>query len=323
MVTTFGSFGWFLNRFCPDIHDRKEILYLEKFFNVYLSRFEYKGLPDEMVEAMADKNLFEYYVFFTGVCAWFKDPVLGLMALPVDGGWKLNGYGKPTEWYVHGINGNFVRNLNENNSVLMFNDMACTIPLMHLLYDIRYICSLDDVSRQNINAQFQPFVFYGEESEIKTMDVKKSLVQAFKDFVLMRRRRGKKNVDISEEKPFEVYNTETEFKVNNYQDALKEFENKILTYLGFKNVNIEKRERLLTGEVSANDMIIQANYTNALNQRKYVIEKVNEMFGSSISVEPTELETLVGGLTSLYQGGAIYEQKSSSVQGEDAVQGRT
>ena len=302
MVNIFGSFGWFINTYFPEIRDRKMLLYLEKFFNLYLSRFKYNGIPDETREQMAGKNLHEYYTFFNGVCAWFKDEVLGLMCLPVSGGWKLNEYGKPTQWYVTGISGNYHRTLTEENSVLMFNDEANTIPLLHIRYDVEYMCSLDDVSRQNINTQFQPYIFYGDEGEQKSMDIKKSLVQAFKDFVLLRKRRGKKTEEAGE-KPFEVFNTETEFKVNNYLDSSKEFENRILTYLGYKNVNIEKRERLLTGEISANDMIIQANFTNALNSRKYSVKKVNDMFGTNITVEPVDLETLVGELPSKYMGG--------------------
>ena len=317
MVNTIGSFGWFMNVFHPEICDRKELLYLEKFFNIFLSRFTYKGIPDEMCNDMADKDLFEYYIFFSGVTAWFDDPVKGLMSLPVSGGWKLNEYGKPTEWYVHGLFGAYNKLLTEKNSVLMFNDMACTVPLLHILYDIRFTCNLDDVSRQNINTQYQPYIFYGEESEMKTMDVKKSLVQAFRDFVFLRRKKKKIAPD-TDEKPFEVFNTETEFKANNYLDASKEFENRILTYLGYKNVNIEKRERLLTGEISANDMIIQANYTNALNQREYAVEQINKMFGYNISVEPKKLETLVGSLTSEYMGGGVNAGQYPNLPKQDA-----
>ena len=64
------------------------------------------------------------------------------------------------------------------------------------------------------------------------------------------------------------------------------FENRIFTYLGLNNVTFEKKERMLTGELSQDDQVIQSNYSNALNCRKTAIEQMNKMFGTSITIKP-------------------------------------
>lgn len=319
MFNNFGTFVWFMNYYGACTVDEQRKVFVEDFFNLFNRRYEYKNVPETLMKQMNRKPLWEMMIFFTGACCWFEDPVLGLMCLPVSGGWKLNEIGKPTEWYVHGLGQSYTRYLNEGNSVIMFNDDACTIPFQHVMYNVNFMCDIDKVSKQNINTQFQPFVFYTEDATTRNADVKKSFIHAFKEFIYIRKKRGKDKM-AKEDIGMEVFNTQVDFKVKEYMDASKEYENRILTYLGYKNVNIEKRERLLTGEISANDMIIQDNYTNCLNERKLAIEKVNEMFGTNISVEPQKLETLVGSLTSEYQGG-VQDGQNTNVSSEGSVEG--
>lgn len=303
MYNLFGTFTWFMQYYYPGCIDYRKKLFIEDFYNLYIGRYGYKNIPDSLKKMTSDKPIWDMLIFFNGVCAWFKDPVLGVMCLPVSGGWKLNELGKPTEWFVHGLSNSYTRYLNESNSVLMFNDECNTIPFEHIAYNVDYILDLEKVSKQNINTQYQPFVFYTETGSSKNSDIKKSFIQAFKDFIYIRKKSGAKKID-KEDIGMEVFNTEVQFKGKEYMDMEKEYENRILTYLGYKNVNIEKRERLLTGEISANDLIIQDNYTNCLDSRKKHLEKVNEMFGTDIQIEERELKTLIAGLTSEYMGGA-------------------
>lgn len=302
MYNLFGTFMWFMQYYYPECIDMRKKLFIEDFYNLYIGRYTYKNIPESLEKMTSGKALWDMLIFFNGVVAWFKDPILGLMCLPVSGGWKLNEIGKPTEWFVHGLSNSYTRYLNESNSVLMFNDYCNTIPFQHILYNVEYILDLEKVSKQNINTQYQPYVFYTETGRERNSDVKKSFIQAFKDFVYIRKKSGEKKPDKSDI-GMEVFNTEVQFKGKEYMDMEKEYENRILTYLGYKNVNIEKRERLLTGEISANDLIIQDNYTNGFECRKKQFEKINEMFGENIQIEEKDLKTLVAGLTSLYTGG--------------------
>ena len=98
----------------------------------------------------------------------------------------------------------------------------------------------------------------------------------------------------------QVLNTDVEFKNPDFMKAYNEFLFRAHTYMGIKNVNIEKSERLLTGEISANDIIVQSNYTNGLDMRNKGFEQVNKMFGTNIKAKPTDLQTMVADMSSAY-----------------------
>ena len=61
--------------------------------------------------------------------------------------------------------------------------------------------------------------------------------------------------------------------------------NECLTFLGINNANTDKRERLVTNEVEANNEMIQINADVMLEVRKHACEEINKMFGLNISVE--------------------------------------
>ena len=60
--------------------------------------------------------------------------------------------------------------------------------------------------------------------------------------------------------------------------------NEALTFLGIKNANTDKRERLITAEVDANDEQINSNLEVMLEARNRACKDINKMFGLNISV---------------------------------------
>lgn len=58
-----------------------------------------------------------------------------------------------------------------------------------------------------------------------------------------------------------------------------------LTFLGINNANQDKRERLVSAEVSANDSEVLATRRIALDSRQYACERINKKFKLDISVE--------------------------------------
>ena len=60
--------------------------------------------------------------------------------------------------------------------------------------------------------------------------------------------------------------------------------NEALTFLGINNANTEKRERLITDEVEANDAHIELSAECMLKARENAIEEINRIFGTNIKV---------------------------------------
>lgn len=61
-----------------------------------------------------------------------------------------------------------------------------------------------------------------------------------------------------------------------------------MTLLGIDNSNADKKERLVSAEVDANNDQIQSSRNVALNSRKYAVEQINKRWGLEIEVEYNE-----------------------------------
>ena len=270
--------------------DRKMYIIMQRFLNLYMKRFKYTGFSDKFLERYGNRSLWELFLFFAPAVAWLKDGTGELICLPVSGEWKYNAVGKPTSWRVWAINGAFSKELNENNSVLMFNDEAMSIPYIQLSYEARYMRKLDMAMEQNINLQSTPYVIEAFDENVNSANNWAKLVNNFVSRIVIR---GKRDKGDQQHLQSQVLKTDVPLQIKDFMTAYNEFNFRALSYLGFKNVNIEKSERLLTGEISANDMVLQDNYTNALEMRRLAIEEVNRKLGQNIKVEPMELESLL------------------------------
>ena len=64
--------------------------------------------------------------------------------------------------------------------------------------------------------------------------------------------------------------------------------NAFLEEIGVKSIN-EKRERMITNEVCADNQLLMVNLDDLLYMRKKGVEEVNEMFGTEITVELNDI----------------------------------
>ena len=68
--------------------------------------------------------------------------------------------------------------------------------------------------------------------------------------------------------------------------------NECLTTLGINNANTEKRERLITDEVEANNEMIEICSDVMLKAREEACKRINNMFGLNIKVRRRTREEL-------------------------------
>ena len=83
----------------------------------------------------------------------------------------------------------------------------------------------------------------------------------------------------------QVLKTDAPFVSDKLQILKRQIWNEALTYLGIENANTEKRERLVTDEISSNLGGVSAQRFTRLNARKDACKKINKMFGLNIDVE--------------------------------------
>lgn len=297
--------------------NEKTYIIMERFLNLFMSRYEYEGIPDEFEHTYGNRNLFELMLFFSPAVAWFKKGK-ELMALPVSGTYEYNAAGKPIKWTAYAINGAWDEELNEDNSVLMFNDQAMSIPYLQLLYEARFLVKLDSAMNQNIDLQSKPYVIEAFDENVKSTATWADLVSEFKSRIVVRKKRDKG--DKSDLLQSQVLNLGVELQVAEFMKAYNEFLFRGHTYLGIKNVNIEKSERLLTGEVSANDILVQNNYTNAMLMRQKCFDELHEkgIITEKITVKPTELRTMTADISSMYQAQGMFNKGGVGNAGSNA-----
>lgn len=288
------SFGFLVDRFgynamwqAASKNNRAYLLFMQRFMNYYMNRFEYEGIPDESKDVTFRNNNFERWLFFTTAVAIFEDKQLGVQVLPVSG-WsgKRDIGGFPKSWEVNAGNG-YHKELSHEDSVLMFNDRAFSIPFLHILYELSFMVDIDNTHRQNIRALRQPFILELTEDEKKSGEAFIRQFDGFDDVIKIRKRVVEKAVrQGATQDVMHAFNSGVTAMGDELNKDFVSFENRIFTYLGLNNVTFEKKERMLTGELSQNDQVIQSNFTNALECRRSALERANKLFGTSMSVKP-------------------------------------
>lgn len=83
-------------------------------------------------------------------------------------------------------------------------------------------------------------------------------------------------------------NLKQTFLGNDLAEFMSSIEAMFLSFIGIENVSFEKRERLLTSEVNANNQNTKAVARVWLESMQQSMDKVNEMFGLNLSVKLNE-----------------------------------
>lgn len=245
--------------------------YFYKLFNIGVSMFEWKNLPETI-----DPIFMERVLFNQGKVLFFKDDVIGFVALRSANGGKINIYDIPTERRAIAP-GYISPPLNEKNSVIIYNDYMrlpsrpdCEM-FAYKLWDIDRTLSV------NMRAQKTPILIICDESERLTMQ---NLYMQYDGNMPVIMASKQLNPDA-----FKVLKTDAPFYGKELYDIKTETWNEALTHLGIPNVAIRKKERLNTDEVNRNmGGVIASRYTR-LDVRKYACEQINKMFDLNIDVE--------------------------------------
>ena len=189
---------------------------------------------------------------------------------------------------VYGGNGYVRRDLNNKNSVLVFNDHTRIPPILYVMHYVKKIVELEMTADQNTVLNRQPFILEIEEEQEKSANKLFMKIKSFADLILLRKS-SKKGMGLEKSN---LMNTGVQFKVLDYLSAVDKYENKILTYLGINNVQIEKAERLITNEADSNNEKIYSQFTAAFDEREKALKQVNKLFGTNITIEPNTLKKI-------------------------------
>ena len=249
--------------------------YLDRLTELAISMFEWKNLPPSV-----DARYLELHLFETGCMVYFNDDVLGNICLDCIANGRLGIYGDPILRRAYSGYNNYNALLKESNSVIVWNNYLHKNSILDVKMFARRLYVLDRIIDVNANAQKTPVLVQGTEKQRLT------LINLYKEFdgnapFIF----GDNNLDLN---VLKVLQTGAPYVCDKLYTLKTQYWNEALTYLGISNINIQKRERLITDEVTRNQGGTIASRYSRLNSRREAARKINAMFGTNIQVNYRE-----------------------------------
>lgn len=256
------------------MNNRTYMQYYNRLTELSLSMFEWKNLPKTV-----DQRFLEMCLFSDGMCVFFEDEVLGYLGLRCMIGGKLNVYQIPTDRRAYATNG-YQKELNGTNSVIIFNNYLHTNSMLDVEMFSKRLYNLDRAIDVNANAQKTPVLIQCDESQRLTMKNLYKQYEGNEPFIF-----GSKGLDAN---GLKVLQTGAPYVADKLYELKSQIWNEALTYLGISNINVVKKERMITDEVTRNQGGTVASRYSRLESRRQACKQINEMFNLDIWVEYRE-----------------------------------
>lgn len=245
--------------------------HMKNLINLGVTMFEWKNVPETI-----DVRFLELNLLGQGMCVFFKDKDLGYLCLPCALGGQLNVYNIPKDRRVYAPNG-YHNLLNDANSVVIFDNYLHTPILMDLQVFANRMYEIDRTIDVNIKAQKTPLIISCDENERLSLENMMMKYDGNTPFIF-----GSKGFDPNSIK---VLQTQAPYVADKLGVTKSYILGEALTFLGIPNVSFQKRERLITDEITNEQGGVLANRIVRLQPRKEACKQINEMYGLSMDVE--------------------------------------
>ena len=251
-----------------------DLTFVNTFFRleeIAVNRFKWNNLPPSV-----DERFLEMVLFNKGYALFFDDEDYGYMGLTCNFEGTFNPYNIPTRYHAYAPNG-FYRDRNISNSVLIYNNYLRT-PSFSVIWEYaERIAEIQRVIDINAKAQKTPVMILCDEESLLSM--KNLYMQYDGNYPVVYGRKGTLIPD-----DFKVLDTHAEFKGNDLYKLKRQLWEEVLGYLGV-SANLNKREKMIAGEVALSTNEIEMSRLTTLNARKQACDKINRMFGLDIDVD--------------------------------------
>lgn len=257
------------------------ITYTNYYYRLMLiarSLFKWNNLPNGINEKWIER-----YLYSEGACVFYKDPIVGFMVAKIGNTGPLNYYDEPTTIRPYATNYLYTDpsdndQLDNNVNCVIIRNNADSIPTYPMIQ--LYSADLTNIKRTidtNIEAQKMPVIVTCSDKQ--KLSLKQAIKQKQDNEPVIYADKGLETKEIG------TLKTDAPIVFDKLQIQKTNVLNECLTFLGINNANTDKRERLVTNEVEANNEMIRINADVMLEVRKQACEEINKMFGLNISVE--------------------------------------
>lgn len=237
--------------------------YLNRLTLMARSIFEWHNLPYSVSERYLEEALFYY-----GKAVFVNDKTMGILGLKCVPSGEINVYDEPTYLTAYSINYN--KQYKREDCVYIRNNDDCfptrsTIQLFaQRLYEIERTIDV------NVKGQKFPIMIKCNEKERLTFKNLMAKYDGNEPFIY-----GTDNIDIG---GIAAIKTDSPYVADKLTILKHNIWNEAMTFLGIKNANMDKRERLVTDEVDANDEQTSIAAQTMLISRQRACDEYNRLF---------------------------------------------
>lgn len=250
---------------------REYNFYFKNYKRLLLSMFEWCNLPNGISARFIEDKLFH-----NGLLLFFKSKTLGFYVVTQATPIGLNAYEEPTGYRAYSVNG-----LNEyvkpSDCVPIWNDMFIESNVANVNFFAKRLSNIQKTVDINLEQLKNPYIISCPEGQ------KETVKQVMQD-----KTNGVPYIftsdDFHDMVKVNVFNLNIQNHTKDLEDVKHGVKNEGLTFFGINNVNVLKRERLVTGEAEQNDEQILINKNSMYKARKKAVEEINEKFGLNIEV---------------------------------------
>ncbi|MEE0137746.1 hypothetical protein [Fusobacterium ulcerans] len=258
------------------------LMYREEMLTLAENVFEFKNLPEFIDVSYLNKTLLR-----NGSIAFFKDEVLGLIALPYDVIGNFDIYGRPLEIMCRAANGTYYKKLKRDEFVIMYDNNG----RYPIFLDICQMAERISLSKRtidvNIVQQRTPRIWKTSQDKKRTLQDMLAEIDGMEENIATY-----ESIDIDD---MNVVLAPAPFVADKIDLHLDKEWAEFYRLIGVANLIEQKKERMIKDEMSASQGGTIASRFSRFEPRKRAIDEINKKFGTNIEVsyydgEPTTEE---------------------------------
>ena len=258
------------------------LMYREEMLTLAENVFEFKNLPEFIDVSYLNKTLLR-----NGSIAFFKDDVLGLIALPYDVIGNYDIYGRPQNIMCRAANGTYYKRLSQDEFVIMYDNNGRYPIFLDICQMAERIALSKRTIDVNIVQQRTPRIWKTSQDKKRTLQDMLSNIDGMEENIATY-----ESIDIDD---MNVVLAPAPFVADKIDMHLDKEWAEFYRLIGVANLIEQKKERMIRDEMSASQGGTIASRFSRFEPRKRAIDEINKKFGTNIEVsyydgEPTTEE---------------------------------
>lgn len=247
-------------------------MYLRQMTTLAENVFKFENLPEYIDVAYMNKMLVR-----KGSIAFFKDEVMGLLALPYTVVGKLDVYGRPRKIIAHGFQNAYRIQLNNPEDFVIMYDNNGRYPLIIDILQMAERIALDTRTIDiNVAQQKTPRVFKTQQENERSVKDLVNNIDGFENVVITY-----DNIDLNDTN---VILAPAPYVADKLDEHKEKDWNEFLRLIGVANMSYQKKERQISDEVFAMQGGTIASRFSRFEPREKAIKEINEKFGVDIKL---------------------------------------